>query len=356
MGALPVIFGKLGLGGVPVVCTQAVYKFGQLLLYDFCLNKEMEGVSPEDEKKSAVATAVAAAAAASNDGGLSSSSSGGSASDITSTPSDHKEKKKLPKIFDLDDVDLSLSRVFPLRYSQTITLTEVTGYHRNVTLCAYPSGRTIGGSIWRIRNSATDVLYVMDVNLKKDMMVLDGVSLESLPSTPALMIVDAASTTGSGMGGGSTAVSKGKKGGKSKKTSAEVESFLQSILESLRNDQGNVLIPCETVGRTLELIQLLGKHWEEEKRGMDHLVFLSHMGHSVIEFARSHLEWMSDSLSKGFYNGKLNPFDIPCLHICTSVREVEKLVGSKVVLATDASLSCGMAKELLLRWGGGSPV
>jgi len=367
MGALPVIFGKLGLGGVPVVCTQPVFKFGQLLLYDFCLNKEMEGVSPDDDKK-----AAGTSASASSGGGISAVGSATPTAEapgdagVTSVPGEDSgavaaaaaaSKKNLPKLFDLDDVDLALSRVFPLRYSQTITLTEVTGYQRNVTLCAYPSGRTIGGSIWRIRSGATDVLYVMDVNLKKDFMVLDGVALDLLPSTPALMIVDGASSTNTGKGiganvAGGGAVAKGKKGSKGKGASVEVDNFKKCILESLRNDQGNVLIPCESVGRTLELIQLLGKHWEEEKMGMDHLIFLSHMGHSIIEFARSHLEWMSDSLSKGFYNGKLNPFDIPCLHICTSVREVEKLVGSKVVLATDSSLSCGMAKELLLRWGG----
>lgn len=37
----------------------------------------------------------------------------------------------------------------------------------------------------------------------------------------------------------------------------------------------------------------------------------------------------------------------------TSVRELERSYpGPKVVLATDSSLSCGLSKALLLRWGG----
>ena len=86
---------------------------------------------------------------------------------------------------------------------------------------------------------------------------------------------------------------------------------------------------------------------------MYHLIFLSPMVHNVMEFCQSQLEWMSDSLSRSFYNGKPNPFDLPLLKVCTSVREMEKLYsGPKVVIATDSSLNCGCGKELLLKWGG----
>ena len=37
----------------------------------------------------------------------------------------------------------------------------------------YPSGRTIGGSIWWINYGSTDIVYAMDINLKKE-IVLDG--------------------------------------------------------------------------------------------------------------------------------------------------------------------------------------
>jgi hypothetical protein len=58
-------------------------------------------------------------------------------------------------------------------------------------------------------------------------------------------------------------------------------------------------------------------------------------------------------MSTQFFNGKANPFELPPLKIATSVRELEKAYpGPKVVIATDGALACGLAKELLLRWGG----
>lgn len=80
-------------------------------------------------------------------------------------------------------------------------------------------------------------------------------------------------------------------------------------METLRAG-GNVLIPCETAGRALELLQLLAKHWLDNRLGMYHLMYLSHMANNVSEFAKMQLEWMSDSLSRGFYNGKPNPFEL----------------------------------------------
>ena len=85
-------------------------------------------------------------------------------------------------------------------------------------------------------------------------------------------------------------------------------------METMRND-GNVLIPCESGARVLELMQILGKHWIDHKLGMYHLVFLSHMSYNIMEYARSQLEWMSDSLAKEFYNGKPNPFDRGTLYL-----------------------------------------
>jgi Cft2 family RNA processing exonuclease len=79
MGSLPMVFGRLGLGGVPVICTTPVSKFGKMILYDFCLNKGMEG------------------------------------SLASSTPESQQQ-------FELDDIDLALSNVTKVKYSQTIHL------------------------------------------------------------------------------------------------------------------------------------------------------------------------------------------------------------------------------------------
>ena len=127
--------------------------------------------------------------------------------------------------------------------------TLLTGSRRHVTLCAYPSGRTIGGSIWRIRHGATEVLYVMDINLRKE-MVLDGVGLGLLPTSPALLIIEGGSVS-RGVALGKQALKRGKKD--------DSVGLVSSVIDTLR-DGGNVLIPCESAGRALEIMQILGTY------------------------------------------------------------------------------------------------
>jgi cleavage and polyadenylation specificity factor subunit 2 len=188
---------------------------------------------------------------------------------------------------------------------------------------------------------------MMDMNLKKEIM-LDGVSLDLLPSSPDLMIVEGGAAGRSGGSGGGS----GGSGRSSKREKDESAGLISAVMETLRGG-GNVLLPVETAGRVLELMQILGKYWFEQKLGLYHLVFLSHMAENVTEFARMQLEWMSATLSRAFYNGNPNPFDQPQIRCATSIREIERCCpGPKVVLVTGADLSHGLSKELLLKWGG----
>lgn len=59
----------------------------------------------------------------------------------------------------------------------------------SLTISAIPSGRTIGGAIWRIQCGSAEVLYAMDANLRKEIL-LDGVNMDSLPTGPSVMIVN----------------------------------------------------------------------------------------------------------------------------------------------------------------------
>ena len=130
MGALPILFGEGGLDPVPVFCTLPVQKFGQMLLYDMCLNIEMEGTVLDD-----------------------SSSSGAGAAGVVGAVS---------KLFTLDDIDRSLSRVVTVRYSQNVNFPDGAGaFHagqKQLHFCAYGAGRTIGGAVWRLRHGATEIL------------------------------------------------------------------------------------------------------------------------------------------------------------------------------------------------------
>ncbi len=295
VGALPIVMGRNGLQNTPIICTLPVSKFAPILLYDYLLNQKMEGES------------------------------------------------NIVK-YEFDDIDHAFSNVLTVKYSQSINLPETrdveaegTPKRQPISISALSSGRTIGGAIWRIRCGPAEVLYAMDINLRKEIL-LDGVSLDLLPTAPALMITDGACVSRNPL--------------RRKKEKDETQAMISMIMETMRAG-GNVLIPCETAGRALELLQILGKYWADHKLGIYHLVFLSHMARNVPEYCRSQLEWVSDSLTRAFYNGRPNPFDLPYVKYLTNVRALEKdYHGPKVVIATDASLSYGLAKELLCKWGG----
>lgn len=300
VGAIPIVLGKLGLRNVPLICTSPVYKFGQIVLYDYVLNKTMEGT-------------------------------------------------EVSRAYDFDDVDAAFSKPITVKFNQIVVIPDREGIQRTgpqVSVCAVRSGRTIGGSVWRIRCGPTEILYMMDVNLKKE-IILDGVNLDLLPASPALMIAEA------GCASRSTNVIVGESSRRTTKKEKDDNNVLINMAMETMRAGGNVLMPMETAGRALEMMQILGNYWYDNKLGLYHLVFLSHMAKNVPEFARMQLEWMSDSLSRGFYNGKPNPFDLPQIRFATSLKEIERFCpGPKVVLATDANLSSGLSKELLLKWGG----
>jgi Cft2 family RNA processing exonuclease len=76
------------------------------------------------------------------------------------------------------------------------------------------------------------------------------------------------------------------------------------------------------------------------------------MSSHIVDYARSQLEWMKDTLSKSFYNEKPNPFALPNVTIIQTMKELNAINGPKIVLCTDASFNCGLSKDLLLKWSG----
>ena len=284
MGALPIMFGSLGMKPVPIICTLPVAKFGQMLLYDMCLNMEMEGTIVDEGSS------------------------------------------RQNQLFSLDDIDRCLSRLVTVRYSQNIPIPESASMghmQRPIHCCAVGAGRTIGGAMWRIRHGATEILYAMDINLRRE-IVLDGAALDLLPSAPALVIVE-------GGCAGRTEIKFSTAAAKKRQKGEDTTGIVEKVVDTLRV-RGSALIPCESASRLLEILQILGKHWIDSRITIDHLVFLSPMAHNILEFARSQIEWMNDTLSKQFIQlGKLNPFELPPVKLATSLRELEKLYpGPKV--------------------------
>jgi cleavage and polyadenylation specificity factor subunit 2 len=74
---------------------------------------------------------------------------------------------------------------------------------------------------------------------------------------------------------------------------------------------GNVLIPVDAAGRLLEIILMLERYWDKNKLKYP-LVLLSPVAYNVLEFAKSQLEWMADSVGRTFEHSRHNPFSLKC--------------------------------------------
>jgi cleavage and polyadenylation specificity factor subunit 2 len=135
LGALPYVHGKLGMK-CPIFATVPVYRMGQMFMYDLYQSHY-------------------------------------NSEDFT--------------LFDLDDVDSAFDHITRLKYSQTYRL-QRKGL--GLTITPYPSGHTVGGTIWRIiKDDEEDIVYAPEYSHRKERH-LDGAVFESL-TRPHLFITDA---------------------------------------------------------------------------------------------------------------------------------------------------------------------
>ncbi|VDN24964.1 unnamed protein product [Gongylonema pulchrum] len=80
------------------------------------------------------------------------------------------------------------------------------------------------------------------------------------------------------------------------------------------------------------------------------LVMLSYVASSVVEFAKSQVEWMSDKVLKSFEVGRYNPFQFRHVQLCHTLTELIRVRSPKVVLVSGLDMESGFSRELFLDW------
>ena len=60
------------------------------------------------------------------------------------------------------------------------------------------------------------------------------------------------------------------------------------------------------------------------------LVMLSHVASSVVEFAKSQVEWMSEKILKTFEMGRYNPFQFRHVQLCHTHMDLMRIRSPKV--------------------------
>ncbi|MES1923100.1 cleavage and polyadenylation specificity factor subunit 2 [Bonamia ostreae] len=189
--------------------------------------------------------------------------------------------------FTIDDVDFAANLFVPLKFCQPFRL---TGNGEGIQISAINAGNVLGGTIWRISRESDEVVYAVDFNHKIERH-LDRSHIETI-FRPSLLITDCLNFDLQHQP-------------RSKRDAELIKSVMACLVGG-----GDVLLPVDAAGRSLELLLLLHSHWKINALvGRFSLVFLAHTARHSIDFANSMLEWTNGRCQKEFDASKRSPFD-----------------------------------------------
>uniref|UniRef100_A0A914CJ17 Cleavage and polyadenylation specificity factor subunit 2 n=1 Tax=Acrobeloides nanus TaxID=290746 RepID=A0A914CJ17_9BILA len=232
-------------------------------------------------------------------------------------------------LFNFDDIDVAFEKVQQVKYSQTILLKGDNG----LQITPYPAGHMIGGAIWKLTKMGDEeIVYAIDFNHKKERH-LNGCTFDGI-GRPNLLITDSFNAL-------------------YKQPSRKIrdELLVTKLLGTVR-DGGDVMIVIDTAGRVLEIAHLLDQLWQNSEAGLMtyNLVMLSHVASSVVESAKSQVEWMSDKILRSFEVGRHNPFQFRYVKFCHSLMDLSRVRSPKVVLVSGLDMESGFSRELFYDW------
>ncbi|KAL8317327.1 hypothetical protein RB597_000968 [Gaeumannomyces tritici] len=277
-----------------------------------------------------------------------------------------------------EEIAKYFSLIQPLKYSQPHQplASPFSPPLNGLTITAYNSGHSLGGTIWHIQHGLESIVYAVDWNLARD------------------NVYAGAAWMGSGHGSGGAEVmeqlrkptalicsARAGEGGLSR--GARDQQLLDTMRRTVARG-GTVLIPIDSSARVLELAYLLEHAWRSEASGVTEagvlgtakLYLAGRSVNSTIRLAKSMFEWMDDSIVQEFEavadqggkrtNGNTDggrgrdagPFDFKYLRVLDRKAQVEKVLSQsstpnelrgKVILASDTSLEWGFSKDVMAR-------
>ncbi|KAJ8124641.1 hypothetical protein O1611_g8999 [Lasiodiplodia mahajangana] len=275
-----------------------------------------------------------------------------------------------------DEIATYFSLIHPLKYSQPHQPlgSPFSPPLNGLTVTAYNSGHTLGGTIWHIQHGLESIVYAVDWNQGRENVYAGAAWLGGAGGGGAEVIEQLRKPTAlvcSSRGGEKPSFS----GGRSKRDEQLVDKVRSCVAKG-----GTVLIPTDSSARVLELAYLLEHAWRsdassnEGKLNAAKLYLAGRNVHSVMRYARSMLEWMDDSIVREFEavadgfrkaNGAADgakqgkdagPFDFRYLRLLDRKGQVDKVLSrdtdgdtpaGKVIIASDASLEWGFSKSVL---------
>ncbi|KOS18226.1 Cleavage factor two protein 2 [Escovopsis weberi] len=277
-----------------------------------------------------------------------------------------------------DEIARYFSLIQPLKYSQPHQplSSPFSPPLNGLTITAYNSGHTLGGTIWHIQHGLESIVYAVDWNQARENVFAGAAWLGGAGGGGAEVIEQLRKPTAlicSSRGADRTAQA----GGRAKRD----EQLLEMIKPCVARG-GTVLIPVDSSARVLEIAYLLEHAWRADAAaGKDSvlrstkLYLAGRNMSSTMRYARSMLEWMDNNIVQEFETfaerqRKVNgtgdreeeggPFNFRWLRLVERKGQIAKLLSQstansdtqgtgqgRVILATDASMDWGFSKELL---------
>ncbi|KAI1100768.1 beta-lactamase-like protein [Jackrogersella minutella] len=275
-----------------------------------------------------------------------------------------------------EEIATYFSLIHPLKYSQPHQPlgSPFSPPLNGLTITAYNSGRTLGGTIWHIQHGLESIVYAVDWNQGRENVFAGAAWLGGAGGGGAEIIEQLRKPTAlvcSSRGGEKTAIA----GGRAKRD----EQLLNKVKSCITRG-GTVLIPIDSSARVLELAYLLDHAWRadittgEGQLKTAKLYLAGRNIHSTMRYARSMLEWMDDSIVREFeavvdgskrVNGttdgsksgkEAGPFDFRYLKLLDRKGQINKVFSGeteegipvgKVILASDSTLEWGFSKDVL---------
>lgn len=234
-----------------------------------------------------------------------------------------------------EDIKEAFDHVTQLQYNQQLPL---DGKGKGIVITPHRAGHMLGSAVWHIEKETEEVVYAVDYDHRKEQH-LNGTTLESFMK-PSLLITDAADV--------STNVKR-----------KDRDDQLISLISDTFKAGGRVLMPVDGNGRVLELLLLLEKIWTNNPELTPHpVIFVGSTSSTLLQIARSNLEWMGDAVNKEFERTRLNPFTLSHVTVYANLQELQAHVPSlysdacppMVVLASSMDMQYGPAYDLFIRW------
>ena len=176
----------------------------------------------------------------------------------------------------------------------------------------------VGGAMWRVVRGGDDILYSVDYNHKKELHLNGADHPKDMKPTShhkRYVLPDVV------------------------RQAKDKENELKQVVTACLRSGGDVVMPVHSVTRVLEMLMIFESIWKDMCLSYK-VAFVTRIPR-LLDYAKSLLEWMNESLAKSFDKSRINRFDFKHIVVVENLADAQKLKGPKVCLCSSPNMESG---------------